>query len=119
MKKINLEHLKVFGCACFVHKNILDKLHFTSNQNYLFRVFLSKKGYKYYYSKNIKKYISRDVFFFLENKSFYKTIEEKYCDQYSSNDFMLPCDTNLGGREIFIKKYIHIGNQKSGDNIPP
>jgi hypothetical protein len=29
-RKINLDHLKVFGCTCFVYKNRLDKLDFTS-----------------------------------------------------------------------------------------
>jgi hypothetical protein len=29
-KKINLDHLKVFGCTCFVHKNRIHKLDFTS-----------------------------------------------------------------------------------------
>jgi hypothetical protein len=29
-RKINLEHLWVFGCTSFVHKNRIDKLDFTS-----------------------------------------------------------------------------------------
>jgi hypothetical protein len=31
---------------------------------------------------------------------------------------MLPCNTNLGGREIFVENHIHVGGQESGDNIP-
>jgi hypothetical protein len=41
-RKINLEHLKVFGCIGFVHKNRLDKLDFTSIKT-IFLGYYSKK----------------------------------------------------------------------------
>jgi hypothetical protein len=41
-RKINLEHLKVFGCTCFDHKNRLFKLDFTSIKTISFKIFFSK-----------------------------------------------------------------------------
>jgi hypothetical protein len=29
-RKVNLEHLKIFECTCFVHKNRIDKLDYMS-----------------------------------------------------------------------------------------
>jgi hypothetical protein len=27
-RKINIDHLRVFGCVCYVHQNIIDKLDY-------------------------------------------------------------------------------------------
>jgi hypothetical protein len=116
-RKLNLEHLKLFDCVCFIHKNRLDKLDFTSIKTIFLEYSSKKRGTNVTIQKIKKIYILRDVFF-LENEPIYKAIKEKYCDQYSSNDFMLPCGTNLGGRKIFVENHIHIGNQGSGNNTP-
>ena len=43
-KIVNFNHLRVFGCVCYVHQNKKDKLDHTSIKNYFFRIFISKKG---------------------------------------------------------------------------
>jgi hypothetical protein len=47
-RKINVEHLKVFGGVCFVHKNRLDKLDFTSIKSIFLGYSSQKKRYKCY-----------------------------------------------------------------------
>ena len=47
-KKPNINHLKVFGCTCFVHKNKIDKLDFTSIKTFFVGYSLEKKGFKCY-----------------------------------------------------------------------
>jgi hypothetical protein len=117
-RKINLEHLKNFGCTSFVHKNRLYKLDFTSIKTIFLGYSSQKKGYKCYDPKDKKLYISRDVFI-LENEPYFKISEGKYCDHNSSNGFMLPCDTNLEGRKICVENHIHVGDQENEDNMAP
>jgi hypothetical protein len=117
-RKISLEHLKIFGCTCFVHKNRLDKLDFTSIKIIFLGYSSQKKGYKCYDPKDKKFYMLSDVFF-LENELYFKINEEKYCDHNSSNGFMLPCDTNLEGRKIYVENHIHVGDQGNEDNMAP
>jgi hypothetical protein len=70
-RKSKLDHLRVFGCICFVHIKRHDKL----DKNAVKTIFLGyssqKKGYKCYDPTSHKIYTSRDVTFF-ENESFYK-----------------------------------------------
>jgi transposase InsO family protein len=47
-KKINLDHLKKFGCTSFVQKNRIDKLDFTSIKTIFLGYSTQKKGYKCY-----------------------------------------------------------------------
>jgi hypothetical protein len=63
-QKINLDHLKVFGCTCFVHKNRLDKLDFTSTKAIFVGYSIQQKWYKCYDPKNKKFFISKNVTLF-------------------------------------------------------
>jgi hypothetical protein len=63
-RKINVNHLRVFGCTCFVHQNKRDKLDYTSIKTIFLGYSSQKKGYKCYDPINKKLYISRDVTFF-------------------------------------------------------
>jgi hypothetical protein len=71
--KINLDHLKIFGCTCFVHIKRHDKF----DKNALKIIFLGysskQKCYKYFDPHKQKLYISRNVHFF-ENEPFYKEV---------------------------------------------
>jgi len=63
-RKINIDHLKIFGCTCFVHKNRIDKLDSTSIKTIFLGYSTQKKGYKCYDPISKKLYISRNVTFF-------------------------------------------------------
>jgi hypothetical protein len=66
-RKIDLDHIRVFGCTCFVH---IKKL--TNSVKTIFLGYSSeKKGYKCYDPNNHKLYISRDVTF-IENEPYYQ-----------------------------------------------
>jgi hypothetical protein len=88
-RKINLDHLRVFGCTCFVHKNRLDKLDFTSTKIFFMGYSIRQKGYKCYDSKN-KKNIFRNVTFF-ENEPYYKNGQKNHNENISQNVFVIPC----------------------------
>jgi hypothetical protein len=62
-RKINLEHLKVFGCACFIHKNRLDKLNFTLIKTIFLGYSSQKKGIQVLRSKKTKKFIFQEMYF--------------------------------------------------------
>jgi hypothetical protein len=62
-QKINIDHLRVFGCVCFIHKNKIHKLDFTSTKGIFLDYSIFKKGYKCYDPKTKKLFISRDVIF--------------------------------------------------------
>jgi hypothetical protein len=102
-RKINLEHLRIFGCTSFVHKNRIYKLDFTSIKIFFLGYSTQKKGYKCYDPKENKLYISRHVTFF-ENESFFKNIKENQGEQINSSYFVLPCTTNEERREVFVEK---------------
>jgi transposase InsO family protein len=42
-RKFKINHLKIFGCTCFVYKNRIDKLDCSSTKLF-FRIFKQKKG---------------------------------------------------------------------------
>jgi Reverse transcriptase (RNA-dependent DNA polymerase) len=96
-RKIDLDHIRVFGCTCFVHVKRHDKL----DKNVVKTIFLGyssqKKVYKCYDPKNHKLYISRDVSFF-ENEPYYQTREQGNAQGQpvilSPNNFMFPEETN-------------------------
>jgi Reverse transcriptase (RNA-dependent DNA polymerase)/Integrase core domain len=97
-RKNNLGHLRVFGCTCFVHKNRVNKLHFTSIKTIFLGYSFQKKGYKCYDPKDKKLYISRDVSFF-ENEPFYKNNQDDNIERISSCDFLYLIVTNIETRE--------------------
>jgi hypothetical protein len=70
-EKININHLKVFGCICFVHKNKQDKLDYTSIKTIFLGYSSQKKGYKYYDPIQNKFYILRHVTF-QEDEPYFK-----------------------------------------------
>jgi hypothetical protein len=70
-RKIKLDHIRVFGCACFVHVKRNDKLDRNSVKTIFLGYSSEKKCYKCYDPTNHKLYISRDVSF-LESKPYYK-----------------------------------------------
>jgi Reverse transcriptase (RNA-dependent DNA polymerase) len=96
-RKIDLDHIRVFDCTCFVHIKRHDKL----DKNVVKAIFLGyssqKKGYKCYDPRNHKLYISRDVSFF-ENEPYYQTSEQGNAQgqptTLSPNNFMFPDETN-------------------------
>jgi hypothetical protein len=51
--KFNIDHLRVFGCICYVHKIKQHKIDFTSIKAIL-GLLITKKGYKCYISINKK-----------------------------------------------------------------
>jgi hypothetical protein len=61
-KKFIIDHLKIFGCTCYVHNNKRDKLDCTSIK-VIFLGYSTQKRYKCYEPINHKIYISRDVTF--------------------------------------------------------
>jgi hypothetical protein len=70
-RKLNIDHLRVFGCMCYAHNNNKqDKLDYTSIKA-IFLGYSSQKSYKCYDSINKKIYISRDVTF-EENEPYFK-----------------------------------------------
>jgi hypothetical protein len=85
-EKIKIDHLRIFGCLCYVHNNKSNKLDHT----YIKAIFLGysfqKKGYKFYDPVNKKFYISRDVTF-QENVPYYKSLEEEINTGKNSNEF--------------------------------
>ena len=62
-QKPNINHLKIFGCVCFVHIKKKDKLDHTSTKTIFLGYSSTKKGYKCYDPTNKKLYFSRDVIF--------------------------------------------------------
>ena len=80
-RKLNIDHLRVFGCTCYVHNNNMEnKLDVKSIKTVFLGYSSQKKGYKCYDPINKRFFISRDVTF-LENEPFYKEnkkeVEEK------------------------------------------
>ena len=70
-RKLNIDHLRVFGCTCYVHKNKQDKLDYTSVKTIFLGYSSQKKGFKCYDPIDKKFYISRDITF-QENEPYYK-----------------------------------------------
>jgi len=85
-KNINIDHLRVFGCTCFVHIKRQDKLDTNAVKTIFIGYSFQKKGYKCYDPTNKKLYISRNVSF-LKKIPFYKKKEDQ---QQPRNDSILP-----------------------------
>jgi hypothetical protein len=71
-RKIDMDHIRVFGCTCFVHIKRNDKLDRNSVKTIFLGYSSGKKGYKCYDPKNHKLYISRDVSF-IESEPYYQS----------------------------------------------
>jgi transposase InsO family protein len=87
-EKININHLKVFGCICFVHKNKQDKFDYTSIKAIFLGYSSQKKGYKCYDPIQNKFYISRHVTF-QEDEPYFK-LEKEIKNQEILNVFSFP-----------------------------
>jgi Integrase core domain/GAG-pre-integrase domain len=70
-RKININHLRIFGCVCFVKIKRKDKLDVNSIKTIFLGYSSYSKGYKCYDPIHKKSYISRDIIF-VENESFFK-----------------------------------------------
>jgi Integrase core domain/GAG-pre-integrase domain/gag-polypeptide of LTR copia-type len=88
-RKIDLEHIRVFGCICFVHIKRTDKL----DKNAVKTVFLgyssTKKGYKCFDPEQNKLYISRDVVF-MEHEPFFPLDQQDSAATPSTLTFLTP-----------------------------
>jgi hypothetical protein len=89
---------------CFVQKNRLDNLDFTSIKTIFLRYSIQQKNYKCYDPKSIF-FISRDVIFF-EHNSFTPMLKKDQNDQILSNEFVLPCYTNQERRKVVVENHI-------------
>jgi Reverse transcriptase (RNA-dependent DNA polymerase) len=69
--------------------------------------------------QKIRNFIFQGMYSFLKMNIFLKISEGKYCDHNSSNEFILPCDTNLEWRKICVENHIHVGDQGNEDNMAP
>jgi hypothetical protein len=87
--KPNINHLRVFGCVCFVHQNKRDRLDYTSIKAIFLSYSSKKKGYKCYDPKNQKLHIFRDVTFF-EDESFYPRNNENLDDIMTMDNSEFP-----------------------------
>jgi hypothetical protein len=93
-RKINLVHLRVFGCVAFVKIKRKSKLDFISTKAIFLGYSSVTKGYKCYdpIQKNV--FISRDVNFF-ENESYFKKqdiTQESYTIDHNSTVLPQPLD---------------------------
>ena len=72
-QKTNLDHLRVFGCVCFVHIKRKDKFDYMSTKTIFLGYSSFKKGYKCYDPINKTLFVSRDVIF-CEDEPYFKNI---------------------------------------------
>jgi len=110
-RKIIIDHLRVFGCVCYVHNNKRDKLDYTSIKAIFLGYSTQKKGYKCYDPKNKKYYISRDVTF-QENETYFKEIEKEISAQEPPNISISSQINDSQDNEIII---INEGEHEIGD----
>jgi hypothetical protein len=126
-RKVDLDHIRVFGCACFVHIKRHDKLDKNSVKSIFLGYFSEKKGYKFYDPTIFKVYFSRDVAFF-ENTPYYQTdfvsqpfvlqphnftFSEEICqDQVEDDHTLVPSAIPSGGQMRNLKKKLHLTQMK-------
>ena len=116
-RKIIFNHLRIFGCTCYVHQNKRDKLDHTSIKAIFLGYSYQKKGYKCFDPINHKLYISRDVSF-LENKPYFKEINNELDNHIAKNDFVIPISTNqIEEQEIVGNEEEEEEENKNEDNI--
>jgi hypothetical protein len=103
-RKIDLDHIRVFGCTCFVHIKRHDKLD-TNSVKIIFLGYSSeKKGYKCYDPKNHKLYISRDVSF-VENEPYFKK-GENHLDTQGQPIILFP-NSCISPEETYQEQVAH------------
>jgi hypothetical protein len=80
-RKINISHLRVFGCTCFVHSQDENKLEPRARKCIFIGYSSTKKGYKCFDPLANRFYFSRDVIF-NENLMYHSSQgeQEKYSD---------------------------------------
>jgi hypothetical protein len=92
-RKIDLDHIRVFGCTCFVHIKRNDKLDKKSVKTIFLGYSSEKKGYKSYDPTNFTVYFSRDMAFF-ENTPYYQTYFPNQPTVIQPHNFIFPEETS-------------------------
>jgi hypothetical protein len=120
-RKIDLEHIRVFGCTCFVHIKRIDKLDKNSVKTVFLGYSSTKKGYKCFDPEQHKLYISRDVVF-MEHEPFFATAHDDTAATPSTLQFLspsfddpdIPLVSSSGGDQV--NEGNHTGGRQEEEN---
>ncbi|KAL0561798.1 hypothetical protein IC582_002241 [Cucumis melo] len=88
-RKIDLDHIRVFGCTCFVYIKRKDKLDKNSVKTIFLGYSSTQKGYKCFDPEQNKLYISRDVVF-REHEPFFTPTQDTTAATPSTLQFLFP-----------------------------
>jgi Reverse transcriptase (RNA-dependent DNA polymerase)/Integrase core domain/gag-polypeptide of LTR copia-type/GAG-pre-integrase domain len=92
-RKIDLDHIRVFGCTCFVYIKRKDKLDKNSVKTIFLGYSSTKKGYKCFDPEQNKLYISRDIVF-REHEPFFTPAHDTTAATPSTLQFLSPSFDN-------------------------